>query len=650
MPSPVAHTTLRIRDVALDLVAYQLRRDGRPLRLERQPMELLILLVQRRGQLVTRAEIVDALWGKDVFVDVETGVHTAIRKIRQVLRDAPEAPTFIETVPGKGYRFIAPVEVVGADGEPPSPAPMNPPPATDVNVAGPGAAVVTPVATRRDWVRPLAAATGLLLALATVASFVGWPVGRGAGLNGGDAPLTIAVLPFELMGGDPSNAYLADGLMEDTIASLGRIDPGRITVIGRTSMQAYRGTTKSIAAIGRELGAEYLVEGSLRAEGERLRIITRLVRPADQVQVWSQSFDRVVGSTLGIQEQLSRSIADQVRVRLSATASQALDRRHSRNEEAFDSFLRGRAAFNRRTPEAMREAVEAFERATQADPDYALAWASLGMAIAARTINSDADPRVALPLARRAAQRAVALDADLAEAQTVLGQVRWLLEWDLAGAEPAFRRAVALDPSFGIAHQMLGNLLSEAGRHPEAVAELRRSRELDPLDPVAAALSSHVAFQARDFPAALELARHAIELNERFWFGYMMLGQAEAQLGQAGRATQSAERAVQLSGGNSKPVSLHGYLLGRHGHADQARALLASLEAQSAKTYVPPYTMALVHAGLGADDAVFDWLERAYAVRDVHLMYLPVDPKWDRYRSDPRFVALLARCHFTTSS
>jgi TolB-like protein/Flp pilus assembly protein TadD len=442
---------------------------------------------------------------------------------------------------------------------------------------------------------------------------------------------------------------MADGLMEDTIASLGRIDPGRITVIGRTTMQAYRRTTKSIAQIGRELDADYLVEGSLRAEGERLRITSRLVRPADQVQVWSKSFDRVVGSTFGVQEELSRSIADSVRIRLSPAASRVLDRRHSRNEEAFDHFLRGRDAFNRRTPDAMREAVAAFRRATEVDPDYALAWASLGLAQAGRTINSDADPRIALPLARAAVQRAVALDPELAEAQQALGHVRWLLEWDWPGGETAFRRATALDPTFGLAHQTLGHLLSQLGRHAGAEAEMSRARELDPLDPTSAALSSQVAFQARDFRAALQLARRAISLNPRFWFGYQMQAQAEAQLSSTDAAMQSVLRAIELSGRNSKPVSLRGYLLGRNGQHAEARALMASLEAQAAKTYVPPYTMALVQAGLGNRDGVFDWLERAYAVRDVHLMYLPVDVKWDPFRADPRFVALLARCRFTTA-
>ena len=418
MSTPAPRLTYRIRDVVLDLAAYELRRNGRPVHLERQPMELLILLVERRGQLVTRAEIVDVLWGKDVFVDVETGVHTAIRKIRQALRDASETPTFIETVPAKGYRFVAPVEVLTPEAGSASAAPAvgpAPQPAPILPSAGQGhgreraRSRVGPIGRCGCRPAPGPGRPGKLHRLAGHAA---------GGVSGPDEPLTIAVLPFELLGGDPANAYLADGLMEDTIASLGRIDPGRITVIGRTSMQAYRGTSKSIAEIGRELDADYLVEGSLRAEGGMLRITSRLVRPADQVQVWSQSFDRVAGGTFGVQQELSRSIADHVRIRLSPAANQALDRRHSRNEEAFDHFLRGRAAFHLRTPAGMRDAVAAFQRATELDPEYALAWASLAIAHAgARPSTADADPRVALQLARQAAQRAAAIDPELAESQ-----------------------------------------------------------------------------------------------------------------------------------------------------------------------------------------------------------------------------------------
>ena len=449
MPEPAPRASYRLRDVVLDVGAYTLRRDGRVIRLERQPMDLLILLVERRGQLVTRAEIVDVLWGKDVFVDVETGVHTAIRKIRQALRDAPEAPTFIETVPGKGYRFVAPVEAMRR-------RPRLPGVATSRRRSPPW---------RRRRILPAAAANDMAASRATSrvgaarsrrspASSWRWRPGQSRrlarrpprrGLPEPDEPLTIAVLPFELLGGDPANAYLADGLMEDTIASLGRIDPGRITVIGRTTMQAYRRTTKSIAEIGRELGADYLVEGSLRAEGERLRITSRLVRPTDQVQVWSRSFDRVVGSTFGVQQELSRSIADQ-------RAHPALaGRQPGAGPPAFAqrgglttiSCAAAPPSTSARPPPCGRPSPPSAR-----DRSGSGVRAGLGES---RSWPTRPGPSTAMPILasrsgwpEQAAQRAAALDPELAEAQHALGYVRWLLEWDWAGAETAFRRAIGL--------------------------------------------------------------------------------------------------------------------------------------------------------------------------------------------------------------
>lgn len=644
MTPPDRHRTFRIRDVVVDLAAYEVRRDGRPVRLERQPMDLLILLVERRGQLVTRAEIVDVLWGKDVFVDVETGIHTAIRKIRQALHDPADAPVFIETVPGKGYRFIGPVEELS--GQATASVMVEPRPAVDDAPAALPVEVAEPVAaSRAGWARRVWVVAAILLASAALASVAGWSWRR-SGEPGVAGRVVIAVLPFENISRDADNDYLADGLAEDTIVSLGRIDPDRVSVIGRTTMLAYRGTRKSLAEIGRELGADYLVESSLRAESESVRITSRLVRAIDQVQIWSESFDKTRGNVLSVQQELSRHIAEQVRATLSPARHLALGRRHSRNEEALDYFLRGRAAFYVRTPAAMRQAVAAFRQATEADPEYALAWAGLATAQASRVLNSDADPREVLPLAREAAMHAARIDPDLPEAQHAVAYLRWVLEWNWPAAAAGFHRALELDPSYGLAHQALGHLLSQMGRHAEGAAELQRARELDPLDPVRAAISSQVAFQAQDPRTAALHAERAIELNPGFWFGYQMLGQAREQLGQHEASLKAALRAMELSGRNSKPVGLYGYTLARAGRTAEARALLASLEQRSREQYVPPYTMALIHAGLDDQAAVFDWLERAYAVRDVHLMYLPVDPKWDPYRADRRFVALLARCRF----
>jgi TolB-like protein/DNA-binding winged helix-turn-helix (wHTH) protein len=647
--------TVRFRDFVLDVAAYELRRNGRRVRLERQPMDLLILLVGRRGQLVSRSEIVDALWAKDVFVDVENGVNTAMRKLRQALRDAPDTPRFIETVPGKGYRFVAAVEVVPDTG--PSPAPVAAPPSVVVGVqtlaTGDEAAASTasgavpePVVGERAAGRR--ASARLAWGALTVAALTGMLLWAWKGPAESDTRVTIAVLPFDNLNGDPETEYLANGLTEDTIVSLGRIDPERVSVIGRTSMIAYRGTTKSLAEIGRELGSDYLVESSLRAESSHLRITARLIRVHDQVQVWSDSFDRNSSSILGLQQEISSAIAEQVRTRLSPDRQRAFARWHTQNAEAYDLFLRGRHFLNRRTPDAMPRAIEFFQRAIAADPTYSVAWANLAMAYGSTPINSDVDPRRVSARVREAAVRAMAANPDVAEAQHALGHVKWAFEWDWPAAEAAFRRAIDLDASYSLVHLILAHLLSQEGRHAEAEPFMRRGRELDPLNPLAYALSSQVSFQARDYAGALHHANRAIALDQEFWIGHQMRGQALEQLGNGDVALNALATAARLSDQNSKPISLTGYILARSGRTAEARDLLGALELASSQRYVPPYALALVHAGLGHADAAFEWLERAYAARDVHLMFLTVDAKWDGYRSDPRFGDLLGRSGFTT--
>jgi len=651
MGLPGSGRTLRFGDFVLDVAAYELRRDGRRVRLERQPMDLLFLLVGRRGQLVSRSEIVDALWGEGVFVDVENGVNTAIRKLRNALRDAPDSPKFIETVPGKGYRFIAAVEILPDAAEAPLPA-ASVAPSSVVEEEAVGTEVrpvphSAPIVTERTagWRASAPLVIGAL-ALAALAGALLW-VWRQPPESG--RPITVAVLPFDNLTGAAETDYLAGGLMEDTIVSLGRIDPARISVIGRTSMAAYKGTTKSLAEIGRELGTDYLVESSLRSESNHLRITSRLIRVRDQVQIWSRTFDRDTTSILGLQQEISSAIAEQVKTRLTPDAQSALARRQTQNAEAYDLFLRGRHFLSQRTPEAMQNAIESFQDATVADPTYALGWANLSMAYGTSPINSDVDPRRVSAAARESAVRAIAANPDVAEAQHALGQVNWAFEWDWRAAEAAFRKAIELDPSYSPGHLVLAHLLSQTARHADAEPLMRRARELDPLNPLPHALSSQVAFQARDYDGALQHANRAIALGQEFWIGHMMRGQALEELGDHDLALTALATAARLSGQNSKPISLTGYILGRSGRTPEARDLLGALEMASQQRYVPPYAIALVYAGLGDRDAVFEWLDRGYGARDVHMMFLTVDAKWDPYRSDPRFQDLLARCGFTAT-
>lgn len=612
--------TLRFGEFELNVAAYELRRNGRTVRLERQPMDLLILLVERRGNLVTRADIVHRLWGPDVFVDVETGVHTAIRKIRQALRDSAEEPAFVETVAGKGYRFVAPVEPVG------------PSETTPVGRA--------PLSSRRKG----ALLAGALV-LGLLAAFSAWRWTQSAA---SPSRVILAVLPFESIGGDPERGYLADGLTEETIASLGQMDPERVAVIGRQSVMMYRGNaSKSLADIGRELNADYLLESSLRAEGGQFRVTVKLIRARDQVQVWSESYDREPTSVLSLQRELSADIADQIRLRLSPERLDALARRQTRNADAYDLYLRGRNFANQRTPATTLKAIEYFERATAVDPTYALAWAGLSHAYSASPMNSDRSPLEVWPHARDAAARALQSDPNRAEAHYAMAYTNWVLDWDWRAAESEFRRAMALDASFAFTHISLGHLLSQAGRHDLGRVEMQRARELDPLNPMTHAMSSQVEFQARNYAVALEHARRAIALDPEFWIGHMQQAQALDRMNRSEPALEALVKAGRFSGQNSKTMSLRGFVLAKAGRTDEAREVLATLESVAHDRFVPPYANALVHAGLGDRDAAFDWLDRAYAARDVHLIFLPVDAKWDEYREDPRFIALVSRCGFT---
>jgi TolB-like protein/DNA-binding winged helix-turn-helix (wHTH) protein/Flp pilus assembly protein TadD len=616
-------------------------------------MDLLIMLVDRRGDLVTRAEIVDRLWGKDVFVDVETGVHTAVRKIRQALRDSAEDPAFVATVPGKGYRFVAPVEIVSFPG---CFAPPDPPAASLAGAPAPrsarlasdsaeGSGEISPKPVFRGGGRRTAAAIVGAIALAAIGAF---GVLRWASAVPPPSRVTLAVLPFENLGGDPGRGYLADGLTEETIASLGQVDPERVGVIGRQSMMVYRSNaTKSLGEIGREVGADYLLESSLRAEGTRFRITSKLIRVRDQVQVWSESYDREPTSMLGLQRELSVAIAQQIRLRLSPDRLDALTRRQTRNADAYDFYLRGRNFANQRTPAATQKAIEYFGRATALDPNYALAWAGLSEVYGSSAINGDAPPLDVGPRARHAAANAMRSDPNLAEAQFAMAYVNWMLEWNWTAAEAGFRCATALDPNHAFSHLVLGHLLSQTARHDLARASVLRARELDPLNPMSYAMSSQIEFQARDYAAALESARRAIALDPEFWIGYIMQGQALDGLNRTEPAIESLVQAGRFSGQNSKTLAFRGYVLAKAGRTAEAREVLKTLRTAAGGRYVPPYAMALVHAGLGERDAVFEWLERAYSARDVHLIFLPVDPKWDDYRQDARFVALLSRCGFS---
>jgi DNA-binding winged helix-turn-helix (wHTH) protein/tetratricopeptide (TPR) repeat protein len=460
----------------------------------------------------------------------------------------------------------------------------------------------------------------------------------------------IGVLPFENLGAGPEREYLADGLTEETIATIGQIDPEHFSVIGRTSVMRYKRTTRTLAEIGRELDASYLIESSLRAEGGRLRITSKLIRVHDQLQIWSASYDSEPSSLLTFQRELSIAIAEQVRLRLSPVRLTALVNRQTQNPEAYDLYLHGRYFWNQLTGQTTRRAIEFFTHATTLDSKYALAWAGLADCYTSAPVHGDAPPLVIMQNARDAIANAVAAEPNLAEVQTAVGNFNFWLGWDWSAAEAAYRRAIALDPNFPLAHRMLGVVLSHSCRHGEACSSMKRARELDPLYVMHQSLSSHIAFDARDFPAALHFARQALVVDSEFWIAQLHLAQVAVELGDYDLALDALNKAGRLSAGNSKALSLRGYIFGITGRTAESLEVLQTLEAVAHERFVPPYAIALIHAGLGHTDLALDWLARAFDSHDVHLVFLTVDPKWDPFRIEPRFMAVLKRCGFTAQS
>jgi len=455
--------------------------------------------------------------------------------------------------------------------------------------------------------------------------------------------VTLAILPFENLGGDPEREYLADGLTEELVAAAGQIDPEHWNVIGRTSIMAYKRTTKSLAQIGRELEAGFLVESSIQTEGGRVRIISKLIRVRDQVQIWAASYDSEPSSMLEFQRELSISIAHEVRLRISPERLTALARRQTRQVEAYDLYLRGRYFWNQLSPLTTRRAIDYYTRATELDPEYALAWSGLADAYTASPINGDAPPLQVWPRAADAAARAARAGPNLAETQSSVGLVKFWFDWDWAAAEAALRGAIELDPRYSLAHRNLGIVLSHSGRHEEARLAARRARELDPLHAAHHALSSQIEFNARDYSAAIQFARQATILDPEFPIGYIQLAQAYVQLGNSDLALDALNNAGRFSS-NSKLIALRGSLFAKLGRTEEASSVLNTLAAVSRERYIPPYATALVQASLGQVDVAFQELERAYDARDVHLVFLPVDPKWDAFRAESRFLALLKRC------
>ena len=574
---------LRLGEFELDVAGCELSRRGRPVKLERIPMELLLLLLERRDELVTREEIAERLWGNEVFLDFETSINTAVLKLRRALRDDPRRPIFIQTISGRGYRFTGAVTPVARD---------------------PGSSPAPGTVPRKR--------------------------------------VMLAVLPFENLSANPDQEYFSDGLTEETICYLGRVNPEAMGVIARTSSMAYKRTRKNIGQIGRELGVGFILESSVRHEGNRLRITSQLIRVQDQTHLWASNFDCDATGFLRVQRELAMAIAEQVQIKLMPQVGGFV---HSPvNLDAYDLYLRGRYHWNQLTPPGIRRGLAYFEQVVSLDPNYALAWAGMADCYSMLPIACDEPAEEILPKALAAARKAVELDDGLAEAHSSLGTVKVWMDWDWLGAEAAFQRALALNPSYVQAHRYYACLLSHTGRHAEAAAEMDMARSLDPLSPIMHALSGHLRWHARDYGAALAHLRDAEAINASLWIVHAFLGRVHESEGRMEESMGEFQKAFDLSGGgNTEPIAFRARVQALMGDCAAAEQVLRTLTELSARKYVPPCNIAMIYAGLGDTENALFWLEKGLETRDVRLVFLLADPRWDLLRPEPRFQNLARR-------
>jgi TolB-like protein/DNA-binding winged helix-turn-helix (wHTH) protein len=615
-------------DFELDPRAWELRRAGRAVRLERIPMEILLFLAQQPGQLVSREQIVGKIWGKRVFLDTDNSINGAMRKIRHALDDDPENPRFIQTVTGLGYRFTAH----------PSPAGAEAPATASAPAAGVGP----------RWI-PWAVA---LAVLAIIAAIVLWQREQtrhvaAAAATPASPPVTmIAVLPLENLTGDAHQDYFSDGLTEELIAQLGDVDPQGLSVIARTSVMRYKHTHTPVDEIGHALGAQYILEGSVRRDADNVRVTAQLVRASDQAHVWARQYDRKLASMLALQGEIAAAIADEIHSTLGEhTASAVVAAEPASppgNYAAYDLYLQGRYYWNQRSSAGFSRALELFQQSIAQDPRYAPAYAGLADTYAMLSNYGYAVPTETMPKAKAAAVRALELDSHLAAAHNALAVIAEDYEYDWRTAEKEFRRAIELNPNYATAHQWYADCLAYEGRFVPALTESEHARALDPLSPIVAADRAVILAYARQYERAIRAFQAVLAMDPRLARGQLII-QAYVESGRAAEALGylSTWRALQPG---PWTWANEAYIRGRMGQRAGAEAAIRKMDDAIRTLKGDPLPMrALAYAGVADTDKLLATLEAAWSERSNLATTLKVDPVYDFLRDDPRFIDLMHR-------
>jgi TolB-like protein/Flp pilus assembly protein TadD len=568
MESKKRPALVRFANCEVDLPAGEIRKAGIRIRIQHQPFKILAALLERPGEVVTREELRARIWPTESFGDFDQAVNIAVTKLRGALGDSAENPRFIQTLPRRGYRFIAAVEQA-----PPS------------------------------------------------SSIIGKRM--------------LVVLPFENLGDDAEQDYFADGLTEELIAQLGQLNPKRLGVIARTSAVQYKRTKKPVREIAKELHVEYVLEGSVRREGDRVRITAQLIEVADETHLWSESYDRELRDVLGVQADVARHVGRALRFELLPEPP-----RVTASPEAQEAFLRGRFFWGMRSEEALLKALAFFEQALSLDPNFGRAYSGIADCCGLLCWFGTQEPREAGPRAAKAARRALELDGAQSEAHASMALVFNWFDWNWKSAEDEFRRAIGLNPSYAPAHHWYSSYLNSLGRVDEARTELQRARECDPLSLIISMSAADPYFFSRQYDRAIEHLEAVLEHAPRFAPAFFNLGRVHAAKGMYEEAIVAFEKAAQLSGNREAfPALAHAYAKG--GREAEARSILEEMRKESSGRHIAAPLLARIHLGLGEKDRAIERLRQGLEERSLWMTMLKMDPVYDEIREDTRFRELV---------
>ncbi|HEX5482463.1 MAG TPA: winged helix-turn-helix domain-containing protein [Terriglobia bacterium] len=570
---------LRFGVFELDPQARELRRRGVRVKLQQKPFQILEMLLERAGEVVTRKDLRERLW-PDTFVGFDRSLNTAVNALRRALADSPTNPRFIETRSRHGYRFIAPTDAGSAQ----------------VNTLD------------------------------------------------ADSLDSIAVLPFRNASGDPEMEYLSDGITESLINALSQLP--EIRVMARSTVFRYKAREVDPQAVGQSLNVRALVTGTVMQRAETLTIGAELVDATKGWRLWGERYQRKLPDIFNVQDEISREIAQKLRLRLTAEAQRRLTKRYTANPEAFQNYLRGRYLWNKMTEEGLRKGIVYFERAIEQDPRFALPWAGISDSVALFAFFGLCPSKEVMPRAEDAARKALALDNTVADAHASLAGILKSFHWDWSGAEAEYKRALELNPSHATARRWYANYLSALGRTEEALQEMHRALDLDPLSLIINMELAWIYYMGRDNGRAADLALRTLEMEPGFSPTRHVLGLAHEQMGKFKDAIQLLQEAHANSGGNPISLAALAHAYARANRPQEARKTLARLKALSGRAYVPPYAFAFVHAGLGDKSQSLIWLQKALEDRDAWLVWVQCDPRLDILREEPPFHELLRRMGF----